>query len=271
MQKNDSHIYPVLGWSTDQISTGVWGGDKVILDRRVNGPPLEDIRNCTVATAVDLCALTGLNKMSHSCELWTVRLDGEQAQLLVKTNYILMQSIAPSGDHICYIADPIDPVEGASLYLYDRASAQSTLLVEKAVQRDCVPSWSPASDSIVYHTRENAVLEWDLEQKEATYLFEGGFPMVSPDGSSIAFKKAGHLFIRDNETREMQELPVPSGFWQGTVSEILSWSRDSRMLMIAENAGIFGYDLAFSVIEVTTAKYRRISHIPRGQRGLQFI
>ena len=267
---NDTIRYHILSWSWDTISLGEWEQYEVRLNSVLKVQPLLDIRNCSVSREEQICAFTGINRLTNDHELWTAALERQEGELLVKVDYILTNAISPSGKYICYTAAPLD--EGrASLYLVDRASGVSQLLAEKEVYRDCIPSWTPSSDRIVYHTKGNAVHEWDLGSRDARFLFEGSYPMVSPDGSLIAFKRGGSLFMRERETGKTKTLQIGSRFGGSRSREMMSWSPDGRFILVGYSAGIFGYSLSFSVLEVASTRRVRIWRIPGGQRGLQFI
>jgi hypothetical protein len=260
--------YPVLAWTADEIRTGTWEAHRLDLNKIINAHPLHDIRNCTVASERRICAVAGINKRTKAHELWIISLDKEDAQPLIRSEQMLMNAISPTGKLICYTGLPANDENGASLYLFDRASGTSALLLKGDIHRDCIPSWLPSSDGVLYHTNRNKIMEWDIKDQKATFLFDGSYPAISWDGSLIAFRKGDQLMILARGTGETRELSIHGGFWRGRLRNGISWSPDDRYLLLGYSSGVFGYEMAFCTIEVATAKRRKIRKRSRGEAGM---
>ena len=230
--------------------------------------PLEDIRNCSSASERPWGTITAVNRQTRRHELWRFDLEGTQAEPLLETEYILHNAIDPAGRIVCYIAPPSSTKEEMSLYVYDLQTSRSSLVIQAAVDRNCVPSWRASAGTVVYHTVHRQVMEVDISSKQVTPLFRGEYPAGSPDGVWIGYREGNDIRLCNTKERQGEDIPSRRWFWEGPIRGSMSWSPDEKFLLIGQASGAFGIEMAFHTIDVKTGRRVRIRQ--RYLQGLRF-
>jgi hypothetical protein len=259
--------YQVLAWGPQGVQTGRLIEDGLELNEPVRDLPLEDIRNCSSARDRGWGAVTGVNKHTRKQELWRFDLDGPASESIVSAEYLLHNAIDPSGRYVCYTAPPSHTRTDMSLYRYTAGTGTETI-VEGSVSRFCCPSWQPSTVKVVYHTSDNEVVEVDTASRSHVALFRGEHPAVSPDGAAVAYREGNAIRIWSVADHSTRDVPMESGLWDRQILGAMTWSSDGKYLLIAQSAGVFGYELAFYRVEVNTG--RRVEVPQRHLQGLRF-
>jgi Tol biopolymer transport system component len=145
--------------------------------------------------------------------------------------------------------------------------------------REQQPSFSPDGNSVAFSWNGETEENWDIyvkligpgsPQRLTTDPAIELSPAWSPDGRSIAFGRlrAGRLVVvvvpsRGGPEREVFETSRPGALGIG---QILSWSADSRILVVGTSPSA-EKPVALTAVDVTTAETRGITSPPSGFGG----
>lgn len=169
-------------------------------------------------------------------EIWTMRLDGKDKQLLRKTEGVIgMLSWSPVGEQLIYFYRPgtLTDLDPSELWLLNSDGSDGRLLANQTYNagEGCYgPTWSPDGRYVAFVQVDDSALflsDWrdpatnvyvaDIVTGEITRLsaFEGRsniYPIWSPDGRFVAFVSS---IITGDPERE--EKPIYTEVWVASV------------------------------------------------------
>ncbi len=268
----------VMGWGWKEagltIQAGTLSGSDVRLEPVAQSLRVADIRNCSSSTHKPVATVSAEDPVTHRGGLWLFDLGGPNVrQLRGVKDGVLGHAIDPTGGLVAYVAPSATSRTSSALYIHDIATDTSSLVVGVGVSAATIPSWSPASTTIVYHTdverggrrSVHEVVELDRETNKLTVLFEGEAPAVSPAGDRIAYQRDGAVHVWNRSARTSTSIPLR---WRGELLGGMTWSPDGALLLVGQRSGVTGKRTTMFAVHVATGKRTEIKEQLLGLRFL---
>jgi Tol biopolymer transport system component len=131
---------------------------------------------------------------------------------------------------------------------------QAEPILRAQVHQGSPLSWFPDGDRIALQSPDDQVLIVDRNSKHMERVAEGQAPVVSPDGSRIAFKRSGAVFVLELSPGNTQR--VDTG--RAAPSTELAWSPDGRCLTYGTTAGLTGKETRFHLYDLEASRDHKL-------------
>jgi hypothetical protein len=253
----------LLAWDADGLWIGALRGRDLDLQPVPRTVGWRDIRNCSAPTDAAWAAVSGVDPQTGTHVIRRVDLVSGDARLLVEASYLAYCAVDPTGRRLAYTGSPCGGRSALSLHVADLSEGTSRLFAEGIVNGSSPPGWR-STNRILLDIESSGVTELDADAASLVRLFPGHQPTSSPDGSRIAYRDGAalRLFSADGTHQDISPGRRPIRY-RGPIT----WSRDGRLLLLAQAAGTLGYGLRFGCLDVATRELTRV----RGPRMLGVV